>query len=187
MTDPLPFPLDGGTLILGPSNAGKTRLTAQALELWLADHGPEGVVVFEFGPELRHGGRVLGGRLDRFVTVPDRCWHGVVETHAPRAEGPSTEATVGLARDNARRAADLLTEAPADPEAVFVNDATIPFQHPWGDPTRLTTYCDSARCAVMNAFDSDELGTDDPVSRAEAAVLDTFKSWADRTIELTAP
>lgn len=184
MTDPLPFPLEGSTLITGPSNVGKTRLTANALDRWLDGYGPDGVVVFEFGPEYRHEGRLLGRRLDRFVDVPAACWHGVLEAHAPRAQGQTTQATVALAGENARRAARLFDAAPPDPAAVFVNDATIPFQHPDGVPARLTDYAETARCAILNAFDSDELGRDDPVSRAEAAALETFRTWADRIVEL---
>lgn len=53
-----------------------------------------------------------------------------------------------------------------DPAAVFANDATIPFQHERGDPDRLADYCEGAT-TVLNAFESDELGTSDAVSRAE--------------------
>ena len=185
MTDPLPFPLEGSTLILGPSNVGKTRMTAAALDRWLDIHTTAGVVVLEFGPEYTHEGRILGRRLDHFTTIPDAAWHGVVDAHAPRAEGASERETVALAAENARRAASILDSAPDDPTAVFVNDATIPFQHEAGDPARLTGYCDRADCAVLNAFESDELGTDDPVSTAERATLAIFREWADRVVELS--
>ncbi len=184
MTEELPFPLDGRTLILGPSNVGKTRMTALAMDRWVDRHGAAGVVVFEFGPEVARDGTVLGGRLDRFTEVPDRGWHGVIDAHAPRAQGSTAEEAIELAASNARRAAALFDAAPADPVAVFVNDATIPFQHQTGDPAVLTDYCDTARCVVLNAFDSEELGTDDPVSRHEAATLETFKAWADRLVHL---
>lgn len=184
MTEQLPFPLEGSTLLLGPSNVGKTRLTALALDRWVDRDGPDDVVVFEFGPEVVQDGTVLGGRLDRFTAVPDRCWHGVIDAHAPRAQSATAEEATELAASNARRSAELFDAAPPDPVAVFVNDATIPFQHRIGDPEGLTTYCDAARCTVLNAFDSEELGTDDPVSRREAAALSTFKAWADRIVQL---
>lgn len=184
MNDDIPFPLVGSTLILGPSNVGKTRLTAAALERWLSDHGPNGVVVFEFGPEYRHDDEVLGGRLDRFVTVPNQCWHGVIEAYAPRAEGSTNGESAALAAANADRAAELFDAAPASPEAVFVNDATIPFQHPTGNPSMVTEYCDSAGLSVLNAFDSDELGSDDMVSRTEAQALRWFREWADRVVSI---
>lgn len=180
----LPFPLAGTTLVTGPSNVGKTRLTARALEAWVAAHGAAGVVVFEFGPEFEHEGRVLGRRLSRFTPIPDDAWEGVIEAHAPRAEGDTDAESVELAGDNARRAMRLLDAAPDAPAAVFVNDATIPFQHEHGDLDRFTDYCDRAETAVLNAFDSDELGTDDPVSRRERAALDALRAWVDRTIEL---
>ena len=185
MTDGLPFPLEGSTLILGPSNVGKTRMTARALERWIAEHGAAGVVVLEFGPEYRHEGRILGRRLDHFTAIPDAAWHGVMEAYAPRAEGATNDESLELARENARRAGSLLETVPADPAAVFVNDATIPFQHEAGDPAQLTAYCDRADCAVLNAFESDELGTDDPVSTAEHRTLEQFRDWADRVIRLT--
>ncbi|MFB6184329.1 MAG: hypothetical protein ABEI96_07220 [Haloarculaceae archaeon] len=179
----LPFPLSGSTLIVGPSQVGKTRLTARALDAWIAREGPGGVVVFEFAPVVERDGRVLGGRLDRFTTIPDGTWHGVLDAHAPRADGTDDAETVALARDNAERAGRILDAAP-EPNAVFVNDATIPFQHETLDPGRLTAYCDRARCAVLNALESDELGTSDPVSRRERDVLATVRAWADRTVEL---
>lgn len=177
-------PLSGSTLITGPSNAGKTRRTYRALSAWVDRHGPDGVVVFEFGPEVERDGRLLGGRLDRFGPLPDDSWVGVLDAHAPRAEGATDAASVALARDNAKRAAEIMRSAPARPAAVFVNDATIPFQHPRGRPARLVQYCDRAACAVLNAFESDELGTQDPVSRRERGALAFLRAWADRTVTL---
>jgi len=111
--------------------------------------------------------------------VPDGAWHGVLDAHAPRADGEDEAAARRLAADNADRAAALVDEAPADPVAAFVNDATVPFQHERGDPDRLADYCEGAT-AVFNAFDSDELGTADPVSRAETAALDRLRERVDR-------
>lgn len=173
----------GTTLVLGPSNVGKTRLTARALERWVADCGPEGVVVLEFAPELERDGEVLGGRLDRFTPVPDAAWHGVLDAHAPRAEGADEAEAVALAADNGKRAARLLDAAP-EPRALFVNDATIPFQHPDADLGRLFSLCAVAERAVLNAFESDELGTDDPVSRAERDALAALRRRADCVVRL---
>lgn len=183
----LPFPLAGRTLIVGPSNAGKTTMTARAVAAWIDEYGPGGVVVFEFGPEVDHDGRVLGRRLSRFTALPDRAWQGVLDAYAPRAEGRSPGETVDLARDNARRAATLFAAAPPDPRAVFVNDGTIPFQHADGDPEVLFAYCERAECTVVNAFESEELGSTDPVSREERATLEAFKAWADRVVRLDGP
>lgn len=183
MTD-LPFPLDGRTLVVGPSNAGKTHLTARALEAWVGQHGPDGVVVLDFGPEVERDGRVLGGRLDRETVVPEGVWYGVLEAHAPRATGADEADAVALAADNARRARELFAAAPAEPRAAFVNDATIPFQHEVGNPDALFDAVAGADCVVANAFESDELGTDDPVSRQERRALATLRDWADRVVEL---
>jgi hypothetical protein len=181
----VPFPLDGNVLIVGPSQVGKTTMTAAALDDWVAAHGPEGTVVLDFAPEYEADGRILGGRLTRFTTVPDEAWHGVLEAHAPRAQSEgSGEEAVRLAADNAARAVELLQAAPVSPRAVFVNDATIPFQHERGDPAELLTYCDRAGFAVLNAFESDELGVEDPVSRRERRALAAFRRWADRVVEL---
>jgi len=179
MASDLPFPLSGTTLITGPSNVGKTRLTARAMEAWVAERGSDGVVVLDFAPVVERDGEVLGGRLSRFAAVPDGAWHGVLDAHAPRADGEDEAAARRLAADNADRAAALVDEAPADPVAAFVNDATVPFQHERGDPDRLADYCEGAT-AVFNAFDSDELGTADPVSRAETAALDRLRERVDR-------
>ncbi|WP_135663637.1 hypothetical protein [Halorhabdus rudnickae] len=179
-----PVALDGATLLVGPSQAGKTCLTARALATWIDRHGTDGVVVLEFAPEVERDGRLLGGRLDRFRSIPDGVWHGVLEAHAPRAAAESQDEAVDLARDNAERAREVLDSAP-EPTAVFANDATIPFQHAAGDPDRLTRYCDRADCAVLNAFASDELGTENPVTRREQAILDRLQGWADRSIRLS--
>ncbi len=181
----VPFPLDGSVLIVGPSQVGKTTMTAEALDGWIAAHGAAGVVVLDFAPEYEAEGRILGGRITRFTTVPNEAWHGVLEAHAPRAQSEGvTEEAVRLAGDNAARAVELLRAAPRPPRAVFVNDATIPFQHERGDPAELLAYCDRADVAVLNAFDSDELGIEDPVSRLERRTLAAFRRWADRVVEL---
>jgi hypothetical protein len=179
------FPLSGATLVTGPSNAGKTRTTAAAIESWLDREGTEGVVVLDFAPELERDGTVLGGRLDRFITVPETVWVGRIDARAPRAESETDDQAVELARDNARRARRQMEILPQNPHAVFVNDATIPFQHEAATVSRLTEYCDRADVAVLNAFDSDELGVDDPVSRAERDALERLRNWPDRTVDLS--
>ncbi|WP_458209235.1 hypothetical protein [Haladaptatus sp. NG-SE-30] len=195
----LPLPLDGTTLVTGPSNVGKTRLTARALDTWVegADIestgvesegsegvGSEGVVVFEFAPEFECDGRLLGGRLSRFTTIPAGAWHGILDAHAPRAESETVAEAKRLAGSNATRAARLFEAAPSNPRAVFVNDATIPFQHEQGDPEWLVEYCRRADVAVLNAFESDEFGTDDPISRRERDALEHLKRGSDRTVRL---
>ncbi|AXG05094.1 hypothetical protein DU500_00870 [Haloplanus rubicundus] len=179
-----PFPLTGTTLIVGPSNVGKTRLTARALTAWLEREGADGVVVLDFAPEVERDGRILGGRLDRFVTPPAGVWRGVLDAHAPRATAGSEAEAADLAADNARRAATVFDAAPADPRAVFVNDATIPFQTPDADPTRLLDYCDRAEVAVLNALEADAIVGSDPVSEAERATLSAFRERADRIVRL---
>lgn len=178
------IPLCGITLVLGPSQVGKTRLTANTLTRWLDERGPEGVIVFEFAPEVVHEGQLLGGRLTRFLDIPSRVWVGTLDAHAPRVEGRTIDESIELACANAERAIELLTAAPDDPRAVFVNDATIPFQHEKGDVTYLTTYCDQAECVVMNMLETNELGVTDPISRRERAISATLQQWADRTVSL---
>lgn len=180
----VPFPLEGRTLVVGPSNAGKTHVTAVALRTWVGDHGPDGVIVFDFGPAVERDGRVLGGRLTREGAIPDGVWYGVLEAHAPRATGADEAEAVALAADNARRAITLFDAAPTSPRAAFVNDATIPFQHDSGDPRALFDAVAGAECIVVNVFESDELGTDDPVSRNERRALAAFRDWADRVVAL---
>ncbi|GGK82173.1 hypothetical protein [Haloarcula sebkhae] len=181
----LQFPLSGSTLVTGPSNAGKTRTTAAALDAWLDSEGPAGVVVLDFAPELERDGTILGGRLDRFITVPEAAWVGRIDASAPRAESEMDDQAVALARENARRAEQQMDALPENPRAVFVNDATIPFQHDLASVSRLIDYCDRATLAVLNAFDSDELGVDNPVSRAERDALGQLRRWADRTVDLS--
>ncbi|MFB6256229.1 MAG: hypothetical protein ABEH58_05800 [Haloplanus sp.] len=178
-----PVPLAGTTLIVGPSNVGKTRLTARALSAWLARDGRGGVVL-EFAPEVERDGRVLGGRLDRFVTPPAGVWRGVLDAHAPRTAGANEDEAEELAADNARRARKVFDAAPAAPRAVFVNDATIPFQHPDARPNRLLDYCAGAETAVLNALEADAIVGGDSVSEAEQATLSTFRERVDRVIRL---
>lgn len=180
----LPFRLSGTTLVTGPSNAGKTRLTAAALDAWVERRGPSGVAVLDFAPELRRDGRMLGGRIGRFTTVPDGAWYGALEARAPRAEADDLDEALALAADNAARAATVLAAAPATPTAVFVNDATIPFQRPEGDLSALCAYCDRAETAVLNALESDELGVADPISAREREVLERLAAWADARVRL---
>ncbi|MFO7926194.1 MAG: hypothetical protein ACQET5_02500 [Halobacteriota archaeon] len=177
-------PLSGTTLIVGPSGVGKTRRTARALEAWLDTRGPAGVVVLEFGPSIVRDGDIVGGRIDRFVDVPEDVWHGVLEAHAPRLQGSDEAEVRALARRNAERARGILDSIPPDPTAVFVNDATIPFQHESGEPDVLVRYCDRADCAVVNAYEGDGFGTDGAVSRRERAVLKRLRTWADRVLRL---
>jgi hypothetical protein len=181
----LPFELEGRTLITGPSNVGKTRLTARAIERWVETRGSSGVVVLEFGPAYEYEGRVLGRHLEAFDAVPDDVWSGGIDAHAPRAQSSDEAGALELAAANADAARDLLETAPDSPDAVFVNDATIPFQHPTGDPAALFDYCEAAGCVVANALDRDRLVGDDPISQEERATLTTLHGWADRRIELT--
>jgi hypothetical protein len=182
MTDS-PVPLDGTTLLVGPSQVGKTQRTAQALEAWLDRRGTDGVVVLEFAPEVERDGELLGGCLDRFTAVPDDVWHGVLDAHAPRADAASEDDALALARDNAERAR-LMLEAAPKPTALFVNDATIPFQAEHGDVELLLDHLGDAECAVLNAFQSDELGTENPISQRERKVVETLRERVDRTIDL---
>ena len=178
-------PLGGTTLVVGPSNTGKTRLTAQALDRWLGAHGPDGCVVLDFAPTVERDGEILGGPLTQFTTVPDGAYHGVVDAHAPRSEGDTDAEALALAEANAAAATDRLDAAPTEPRAVFVNDATIALQSERALTERLTDYCDRADCAVLNAFESDELGVGDPVSGNERRALERLRAWADRAVELS--
>lgn len=180
----LPFPLSGPTLVVGPSNVGKTRTTARALETWVDAHGPEGCAVLDFAPTVERDGEILGGQLTQFTTIPDGVFHGVIDAHAPRSEGETESDALALAAANAAAALAHLEAAPAAPRAVFVNDATIALQAERAQTARLTDYCDRADCAVLNAFESDELGVENPVSRNERAALDTLRAWAARVVEL---
>jgi hypothetical protein len=165
-------------LITGPSNSGKTRRTAALFEEWIEENGTDGVTILDFAPELERDGEVLGGRFTR-ATDPGEAWYGAIDAHAPRAESETDREALALAKENADQAATLLDRAPSNPRAVFVNDATIPFQHPDGSLDRLFASVDGAAVVVINAFDSDELGSDDPVSRCEQKALSRLYEWAD--------
>lgn len=174
----------GSTLIVGPSGAGKTRLTARALQNWIDEKGTDGVVVLEFGPSIEHDGRLVGGRLDRFVDIPVDVFHGVLDAHAPRLEGETDDETHDLAETNAENARRLFEALPPHPVVVFGNDVTIPFQHESAAVSRLTKYCDRATCAVVNAYEGDALGSGDRVSDRERDVLADFRHWADHIVSL---
>ena len=159
--------ISGSTLILGPSDVGKTRATASALEEWITTRGTDGVVVLDFAPEIcRDDGTLLGGRLTRFTTLPDNGWCGVLEAYAPRTSASTPQEALEYARRNGANATTLFDAAPR-PTALFVNDATIPFQHPAYLPTPLLDLLANATYAVLNAFESTELGRDDLISRTE--------------------
>ncbi len=164
-------------LLTGPSNVGKTRLTARTLERWIGAHDAEGVVILDFAPEIERDGVLLGGRLSRFVDIPETAWIGALDAHAPRAEGETPTEARRLARENAERARVLIEEAP-EAEAVFVNDATIPFQHEGSDVEALLAACADAELVVMNAFSGQELGTNDPISRRERKARERLIEWA---------
>jgi hypothetical protein len=68
--------------------------------------------------------------------------------------------------------------------AVFVNDATIPFQAS-GDPSPLVRACEAASTVVCNSFDGDLGGG--PVSTGEDTALERLDSWADRRVRLAGP
>lgn len=172
------LPREGRVLITGPSNVGKTRLTARTLERWVEERDAEGVAVLEFAPEIERDGVLLGGRLSRFVEIPETAWVGVLDARAPRAEGESSAEARELARENAERAMSLIEAAPKE-EALFVNDATIPFQHEAGDVETLLSTCEGAELVVMNAFSGEELGVDDPISRREREARRRLLEWAD--------
>lgn len=176
-------PAGGVTLLTGPSNTGKTRRTAAALREYVTRHGREGVVVLEFAPTVLREGTVLGGRLERFG-VPRVAWTGILMAHAPRAEGDGDpDRALALARANAHSAERLLAAMPPA-RAVFVNDATIPFQAS-GDPSPLVRACEAASTVVCNSFDGDLGGG--PVSTGEDTALERLDSWADRRVRLAGP
>lgn len=178
------MPLSGVTLITGPLQAGKTSATADALDRWLAHYGHEDVVIIELAPEIQTPEGVIGGRLDRFIEIPKTIWYGTIDAIGPRSTGETRDEIDQLARQNANELLDLLDRAPPSPQAVFVNDATIGFQHSPNHVSHLERYCSEATCVVLNAYDGDEFDDDDPVSQREQAALERLRTWADREISL---
>lgn len=172
------LPSVGRVLITGPSNVGKTRLTAEALAEWVERRGARGVAILEFAPEIERNGVLLGGRLSRFTDLPGDAWIGVLDAHAPRTEGETDEEARELARENAVQAMDVIEAMPSS-AAIFVNDATIPFQHEVGDIEALLAACEGADLVVMNAFSGEELGENDPISRREREARTRLEEWAD--------
>jgi hypothetical protein len=71
-----------------------------------------------------------------------------------------------------------IVESMPPARAVFVNDATIPFQHA-GDVEALLSACEGAELVVMNAFAGEELGTDDPISRREREARERLIEWVE--------
>jgi hypothetical protein len=168
----------GRVLLTGPSNAGKTRHTAKALAEWIDSQGPTGVSVLDFAPELERNGVLLGGRLSRFTEIPEEAWVGVIDAHAPRAESESEEVARELARENATQAMAMIKAMPSS-KAVFINDATIPFQHEAGDIETLLAACKDAELVVVNAFSGTALGSEDSISRREREARKRLTEWAD--------
>lgn len=179
-------PHAGSTLIVGPMQSGKTRLTASTLERYIDTYGPSGVVVLDFAPEIQTENGIIGGRLTRFIDLPDAVHYAAIEARGPRSEGETPEAASRIASDNATAAHAAIVEAPA-PHAVFVNDVTIAFQHASSDLGELLTYCDPADCVVINAYRGETFDATDPITVTERSVVDQLIDWADRVIELEAP
>lgn len=177
-----PIRLEGSTLVVGPTNVGKTRLTAGAMRRWIGRHGPEGVVVIDLAPDLVVDGRRIGGPIERFEPVPDGVWFARVETDGPRTEGVDGADTAGIAARNADRATRAFRAAPADPVAVFVNDVTLALHDDVGRVGGITAYCDRARCAVVNAHEGGDLDRDDAISRREREAVRRLVDWADRVV-----
>ena len=176
-------PTDGRTLIRGPSNVGKTRLTAAALGRHLDRSGPNGVAVLEFAPEIQVGERMVGGRLDRFIDVPQDVWVGKIEARAPRLEGETEAESLAIAAANATAAEQIMAAMPARPRALFINDATIPFQHPSSRPAYWLSQWKHAEVAICNAYRGNELGGGS-ISNRERNVQGRLESWATTVIEL---
>ncbi len=176
--------LTGTTLIVGPVGVGKTRLTANTLSRWIDTHGSEGVVVLDFAPEIETLDGLIGGRINRFVDVPAQVWYGSIDAIGPRTEGETAEESIELAAANADQAKQLIETAPADPRAVFINDITIALQSADSTFDQLEGYSADATCVVMNAFEGDSFGDDDPITLAERRALIRLRKWADHVLEL---
>lgn len=177
-------PLSGRTLILGPLQTGKTRLTAATLSRWVERHGSDGVVVLDLAPIIETDQGIIGGRLDRFLDVPETSWYGSIDARGPRSEADTPQEQLNLAELNSIQTRDLLDRAPDDPTAVFVNDITLGLQF---DPDLISEFIDytaKARCVVLNAYEGDELRGDDPISANERTAIERLRDWVDRTIEL---
>lgn len=183
MSDPA-VPLAGSTLIVGPIRSGKTRLTAATLRRWLDRHGPDDVVVLDFAPEIETEDGLIGGRLDRFIELPDGVHATAIDAYGPRTEGSTDASALELAATNATRAKAAIASAPASPRAIFANDVTIVSQHKVDDIESLMTYCAEADCAVLNAYAGDAFEADDPITATDRAAVDRLRSWADRVIDL---
>lgn len=177
------IPPDGRTLVRGPSNVGKTRLTAAALDRHLELHGPRNVAVLEFAPEIRVDDRMIGGRLDRFVDVPGTVWVGKIDARAPRLESETEAEVLALAAQNAAAAERVMAAMPDRPRALFVNDATIPFQHPASNPARWLARWKDAETAVCNGFQGTELG-EGTIGTRERLVQNLLEAWATTVLEL---
>jgi hypothetical protein len=92
----------GRVLILGPSRSGKTIACARALAAYLNANGPHGVAVLDFAPAYRtDDGRVIGERIERYLSIPPGVLHFVVPTRAPRASTKDPAAALAIAKENA--------------------------------------------------------------------------------------
>ncbi|MDY6775254.1 MAG: hypothetical protein SV253_04135 [Halobacteria archaeon] len=192
--------VSGSVVVSGGLNAGKTRLTAETLRRY-AEYKykyeyDKTVVLLDFAPEFVRDGDLVGGHVSRFVEVPETVSTYVLEANAPRLEADTEEETLELARDNYERGISLIDSAPDSPDAVFVNDATIPFQYTGSDPETLTRYCSRADDSLLNFYDteadsereSDGLPSSssqtDVVDLNERRTVEWFRDWSDTEIRL---
>ena len=179
------IPSTGRTVIRGASNVGKTRLTAAALARYVHCHGTEQVVLFDFAPTIVQADRIIGGRIDRFYEIPPGVWTGKIEAWGPRIESKSKEEALALARKNAVMAGMVMDQMPNDPRAIFVNDMTIPFQHPSADLSPRLKRWEVADHVVCNAYFGRELGAG-PIADREKTLHEAITAWASTVIDLPA-
>lgn len=177
-------PLTGRVLIAGPVATGKTRLTADTLARWIDRHGANNVVVLDFGPNIETSDHVLGGRLDRFRSIPSEVWQGIVDAHAPRYAGTSQDEIAQYATQNAERCASTIAAMPTSSRAVFVNDVTIAFQADLTVLDSLLATVDDAELVVMNAYAGEDFDPTHPLSARERRGVERLQSWADQVIDL---
>ncbi|XGI84010.1 hypothetical protein ACEU6E_01805 [Halorutilales archaeon Cl-col2-1] len=191
MSRSLSVSFSGSILVSGGLNVGKTRLTAETLVRY-ADKYPEAeTVLLDFAPELMKDGDLVGGHVSRFVDVPETVSEYVLEANAPRLESDTEDGAVELARENHDKGVGLVESAPHDPDAVFVNDATIPFQYPDSDSGTLVEYCERADDCLLNVYDPRSGGDTETVlsdsgvlNSPEAATVESLRGWADVEIHL---
>jgi hypothetical protein len=170
--------LNRKTLIMGPVNSGKTRLTATLLNTMYAAGWGRRIVVLDLAPDMVQG---IGGKLDP-RGYDGVCWL-TCPLKPPRLSGRDSVEMQNLAEMNAQAIEPLLDRVLAVRRTVLViNDASMYLQA--GSLRRFKSVAAAYPSAVMNAYHGDSF-IKAPFTEIEHLRVENLARWCDRALRLS--